>query len=339
MRVLIVAEQLRRPVPGGIGTYARGLLAGLHHVDGVDATVYLSRGPAPSDLGWPVLTSRLPGPALTRAWDYGLLDAPRGFDVVHAVSLAAPPSSAPLSVMVHDVAWRTVPDAYPPRGRRWHEAALARARRRAQLLIVPSRDTAKAVHDRRVHVVEEGCDHLPSPDHEAAQVVLDSVGVDGPFVLSLSTLEPRKNLGRLLAAYRQSGLAWPLVVVGPAGWGPDLPPQDNVKLAGFVSEAVKSALLAACRCLVYVPLVEGWGLPATEAMAMGAPVVASPMPSIGEAALVVDPASTDEIAAGIVAAASDEAVRADLVRKGKERAAALTWANAAQAHVDLWRAL
>jgi glycosyltransferase involved in cell wall biosynthesis len=342
MRVLIVAEQLRRPVPGGIGTYVRGLLQGLADQPDVEVALHAGAGP-PLGLGLPEVLSKLPGPALTRGWDYGVLDAPSGFDVVHAPSLAAPPSAAPLSVTIHDLAWRQVPDAYPRRGRRWHEAALRRALDRAELLIVPSRQTAAALRDRKAHVVEEGCDHLPPPDHDGAAALLRGLGVSGPFLLTVSTLEPRKNLPRLLEAYRAARPRlpepWPLVVVGPAGWGPALAPEPGVVLTGFVDEAVKAALMAQARCLAYVPLLEGWGLPATEAMAMGAPVVASPMPSIGQAALVVDPADTAEIADGLVAASTDGARRSMLIEAGGRRAKELTWSAAAARHVELWRGL
>src|SRR5260370_38814649 len=86
----------------------------------------------------PIVASPFPGPMLTRAWDLGVLGAPDGFDVVHAVSLAVPRSRVPAVATVHDLAWRQVPDAFPPRGRRWHEAAFRRALRRARLLPPPS---------------------------------------------------------------------------------------------------------------------------------------------------------------------------------------------------------
>jgi glycosyltransferase involved in cell wall biosynthesis len=340
VRVLIAAEQLRRPVPGGIGTYTRGLLQGLRSLPEVEVTLYASRGPALE--GLPTIASRLPSRLLTRAWDTGLVAAPDGFDVVHAVSLAAPPA-APLSVMVHDVAWREAPDAFPRRGRRWHEAALKRALRRAKLVVVPSRATAGALRDRRVHVVEEGSDHLPPPDREGAHELRARLGVVGPYLLTVSTLEPRKNLPRLLEAYAKARPRlpepWPLVVVGPSGWGPSLAPVEGVVAAGFVDEAVKAALLADARCVAYVPLLEGFGLPAVEAMAMGAPVVASDVPSIGKAALVVDPLDVAAIADGRVAASADEARREALVAAGRERAAALTWEACARAHVELWSRL
>ncbi|MGH9062841.1 MAG: glycosyltransferase, partial [Acidimicrobiales bacterium] len=140
MRVGLAVEQLRRRVPGGIGTYALGLLQGLAALghEAPDVTLLASRAARRPDplahLGFPVRTSMLPPALLTRAWDAGLGPAlgarggGAGLDVVHAVSLAAPAGGAtPLVVCVHDVAWRSLPGALPPRGRRWHEAALRRA--------------------------------------------------------------------------------------------------------------------------------------------------------------------------------------------------------------------
>ncbi|MEO7836404.1 MAG: glycosyltransferase family 1 protein, partial [Acidimicrobiales bacterium] len=86
--------------------------------------------------------SRLPALLLTRAWHAGILPAPGGFDVVHAGSFQAPRSTAPLTVAVHDLAWRVVPETFPVRGRRWHDAALAKSFCRATRLLVPSAHAA-----------------------------------------------------------------------------------------------------------------------------------------------------------------------------------------------------
>src|SRR4051795_5504946 len=119
MKALVVAEQLRREVPGGIGTYVRGLGAGLRTLaDGPDVTWWAGRAPSGRDdpvaaLG-PTRTSPLPGPLLTRAWDAGLAGAPAGCDVLHATSLAVPPADdTPTTVLVHDLAFRHVPETFP----------------------------------------------------------------------------------------------------------------------------------------------------------------------------------------------------------------------------------
>lgn len=357
MRLLVVAQQLRRAVPGGIGTYVRGLVHGIGALDGVapNVTVLASKpggGAADADpvaaLGRPTVTVPLPGPLATRAWDAGLLKAPVGFDLVHAAALATPASRhAPLVVAVHDLAWRQVPDAFPRRGRRWHDAALRRAVERQAHFVVPTAATADAlvsggVDRARVELVEPmyGSDHLPPADPKGAADLLRSLGVDGPYLLSVATLEPRKNLPRLLEAFARARPLlpdpWPLVVVGPQGWGDELKPPPGVVLTGYVSGPVLAGLYAGARCAAYVPLVEGWGLPAVEAMAACTPVVASPMPSTGAAALEVDPLDTSSIAEGLVIAAGDERRRAELVTAGLLRTNELTWADAAAAHVNVW---
>lgn len=348
LRVLVVVEQLRRPVPGGIGTYVRGLLGGLS----TDVTLWASRPPRNpdplADLG-PLVTSRLPAPVLVRAWDRGLGRPPGRPDVLHATSFAVPPpGDVPLSVMVHDLAWRHFPEAYPPRGRRWHEAALGRALKRARLLIVPSSTVADdllaaGAPPARVEVVEEGCDHLAPPDDEAAAALLRRIGVEGDFLLTVSTLEPRKNLSRLMAAYDKARdrlpEPWPLVVAGPTGWGPAVRPGPGVVLAGHAAGGTLSALYRRARLVAYVPLREGFGLPVVEAMSCATPVVASAVPSAGGAALEVDPLDVDAMATALVRAATDESLRGELVAAGRARTAGLTWARAARRHVELWEAI
>jgi glycosyltransferase involved in cell wall biosynthesis len=355
VRALIVADQLRRPVPGGIGTYVRGLAQGLAQLgdESPDITLWASRpGVADEDavaeLG-PVVSSRLASTALVWAWDHGLMAPPAGYDVVHATSLAVPPrASAPMAAMIHDLAWRQFPDSYPRRGRRWHEAALGRAMERAAVLMVPSQVTADALVGAgapasRVVIVEEGADHLPPADRAAAAKLLSRLGVTGEFLLTVSTLEPRKNLHRLLEAYRVARPRlpepWPLVVCGPVGWGPRLPAVAGVVLAGAAPGATLAALYAQSRLVAYVPVLEGFGLPVVEAMSACTPVVASVVPSAGGAAREVDPDDTGAIADALVEVATDDRVRSALVTAGLLRAGELTWAGAARRHVELWEKL
>ena len=332
MRITIAAEQLRRRVPGGIGRYTRGLLDGLRDV-------------AP-DLDVEVLRSPLPTQVLTRAWDRNWLGVPRSRrgSIVHATSLAfPPPRSSPLTVMVHDVAWRQVPDAFPRRGRQWHENALRRTIDLAARIVVPSDVVRQQVAAMApVVVIEEGCDHLPPPDRAAAHRVLSAAGVASPgggYVLTVSTLEPRKNLRALVDAHRRSGVQLPLVVAGPPGWGDALgdAPASHVHFVGAVDDAALAGLYAGATLFAYVPLVEGFGLPPVEAMHAGIPVIASDtVPSVTDAALLVEAADVDGIAAALERAMSDAELRAALVDAGRRRAARLTWAETANRHVALW---
>jgi glycosyltransferase involved in cell wall biosynthesis len=357
-RVLLVVEQLRRRVPGGIGSMVRGLLKGLATSNGEfettpAVTLYASRAPRGSDplcgRGWPVLQSALPGPLMTRAWDRRLVGVPKGFDVVHASSFAVPPTRGPrLAVTVHDLAWRQVPEAFPARGRRWHEAALHRALHHAAALVATCEPVARdlvaaGAPQDRVRVIPLGCDHLPPPDLAASQGLLDRLGVEGEFLLSVSTLEPRKNLPRLLEAYELARARlpdpWPLVMVGPQGWGERVVLGPGVVLAGQVGVATLAALYRRARLLVYVPLVEGFGLPPLEAMREGTPVVASCVPSAGDATMEVDPLDVEDIAEALVRVATDEKVRQQLVSSGRLHATAFTWARTARCYARLWDSL
>jgi len=376
--VLLAVEQLRRPVPGGIGAYARGLLTGLAQTgedgDGIAVTLLASRAPgflpaARRDAvdplarwGRPLRLSSLPGPLLTRAWDRGLVRAPAGFDVVHSVTTAAPlgarSGNVRRVVTVHDLAWRRHPEATTRRGRRWHEDSLRRAIRSGASIVVPSRLVAAdlmeaGVGAERLTVAGGGTDHLAEPDHEATQVLLRHVGVAGDYLLTVSTLEPRKNLDRLVQAYAvvRSALPspWPLVVVGPAGWGgqPSRPSDAGVVFTGRVSDAALAGLYASARAFAYVPLTEGYGLPPLEAMRMGTPTaVAREVPSVHDLdgpervpVRLVDPLDVDDIAAGLLDVLTDDDLRSDLVGRGASYARARTWRATAEAHVKLWKGL
>jgi glycosyltransferase involved in cell wall biosynthesis len=358
MRILVVAEQLRRSAPGGIGTYTRGLLKGLSELpagDRPEVELLASRPPGGrraqdplAEFGHAVRASRLPGPLFTRALDHGLVRAPRDAEIVHAVSVATlEPRQAPLVVTIHDLLWRTIPDAYPARGRRWHESALRRALARADRFVVPTEALsaelrAVGVGPDSLTVIPMGVDHLPPADEDAASARLARLGVTGPFVLSVGTREPRKNQARLLDAYARVRdrlpERWPLVLVGPEGWGDPLAPQAGVVSTGAVPGAELAALYARARLVAYVPLVEGFGLPPVEAMWFGTPVVASPVPSTGDAAFEVDPRDTDSIAEGMLRVATDEELRERLVARGKEHTSQLTWSNLARRHLAVWRA-
>jgi glycosyltransferase involved in cell wall biosynthesis len=347
--VVIVAEQLRRRVPGGIGTYVSGLLAGLsaQAIRGLDVSLVATRTSPPDPLqrfGFPIRAIPMPPRLIAKAWDLGLCRVRSG-GLLHATSFAIPPTSAKLVVTVHDLAFLDHPDAYPGRGLRWHRDALHRAIDRASAFVVPSEQVASqlllAGAEASVRVIEEGADHLPEPDDAAARKLLGAHGLDGEFVLAVGTLEPRKNLRRLVAGYALARpdlpKPYPLVIAGPSGWGDAFGPlPGGVVLLGSVEAATLSALYRMARVVCYVPIEEGFGLPVVEAMHAGTPVISSDVPSAKGASIVVDPLEPASIAEGLVAASADEAVRARAIEAGYQRTADLTWASCAAAHLELW---
>jgi glycosyltransferase involved in cell wall biosynthesis len=251
-------------------------------------------------------------------------------------------------VAIHDVAWRHRPEDYPSRGRRWHEAALGRALQQATHFVVPSEAVAADLVQagapaHAVSVIPLGSDVLPARDDDTASALLESLGVRDEFLLSVGTLEPRKNLPRLFEAYAAARGAlpgaWPLVVVGPPGWGPELERGEGIVFTGRVGDGTLASLYARARLLAYVPFEEGFGLPPVEAMRYGTPVVSSPLPTTGGAALEVDPTRVDAITEALVQVATDEGLRAELAAAGTARAGSLTWESAARAHVELWSSL
>jgi len=195
----------------------------------------------------------------------------------------------------------------------------------------------------KVHVIYNGGgeDFVPIVKEEAFRVA-EAYGIDRPFVLAVSRLQPHKNLARLIDAYtraRQSGIHQLLVIVGEsAGAEKELyaqakrsPHADDIRFISYVREEDLNALYSAADLFVYPSLDEGFGLPVIEAFASGTPVVSSNIPALkevgGGAALLVDPHSTESIAKGI-----REALGADtpkkLIDKGLARASFFTWEKA-----------
>lgn len=336
MKVLITADQLRRPVPGGIGTYVRSLTSALEQRSDIEPTMLLPK-------------SRLRMRLQTRMWDSGRGNLPSGYAIVHATSTAVPPKIAtPMTVMVHDLGWRAFPDAYPERGRQWHEAALARAIERSRMIFVPAVATANdlmrnGLKGSRIEVIPLGSDHLPPPDMKQAQKKLHKTGVDDQFFLAVGTMEPRKNLPGLIDAYvafrERMNSNIDLVIAGPAGWGKAVKPVPGVKIISGASHAEIAAFYRSCFAFVSIPFLEGFGLPVLEAMAMGAPVIASPVPSAGDAVYRVDPHNLAAVTEAMIRMTKDSGLRADLIERGKRHAGRHTWADTARLHAHAWMQL
>lgn len=356
IRVAYLLEQCWHSVPGGTAVAAVGLARALADCPDLELVGLAARHRTqPSGYSQPpfqVAHSVLPRSVLYETWHYlrrPSVDRLAGRpDLVHASGGAVPVTNGPLVATVHDLSWRHRPDWSTRRGRRLAEGWLDDARR-ADRVLCPSestrRDLAGAGFDEdRLRVVPLGVE-LPDIDPDRPAVLRAARGLDGPFVLWVGTVEPRKNLPALARAMEQIPDV-PLVVVGPTGWGVDPTAVfaslgDRVHLVGPVSEADKHAWYAAADVFCYPSLFEGFGLPVVEAMAGGTPVVTTAGTATEEiaagSALVVDPADSVVLAEAIASLLADQGLSVRLAEAGRRRAAELTWPAAARATARVYR--
>jgi glycosyltransferase involved in cell wall biosynthesis len=365
--IALCVDQLFFSVPGGIGTYVRELVPALLRVDpGIDIRPFHARfgGAEPAE-GWARQLSPEEIPARIRTlyprWDLfarpPLPPSLRSADVVHATNHAAVPPAGDgqrLIVTVHDLAFEHFPQLFPTSWRWLYRAGVRAAARRADAIITPSRSTAEDLVSRtsaapdRIHVVPLAA----ALEHGGADVAatLARLKVPAPYVLFVGTLEPRKNLVRLVRAYRRvaaTGLPHTLVLAGGMGWhGSELLRElalagpGEVVLTGELSRPELDALYRGAACFAYPSLYEGFGLPVLEAMARGVPVVASTGSSLpevaGEDAIAVDPGSVAEIADAIRRVLSDADLAAGLAARGRRRASTFSWEETARRTLQIY---
>ncbi|MEO5901312.1 MAG: glycosyltransferase, partial [Ilumatobacteraceae bacterium] len=295
MRVAYTLEQCWHRVPGGTAVAALRVATAMLERRDVDLLPVAGRHrhppPSPWDPGLPVAQLRLAAPWLYETWlRLGWPKVERGtgpVDVAHATTIIPCPSTAPLVVTIHDLAFRHEPEHFTKHGVRVFERSLERIRDHAAIVLCSSTATADdcraaGIDASRLRVVPLGVDAT-----QAAPADVDRVRVahrlPERFALFVGTVEPRKNLANLAAAIALLDEPLPLVVVGADGWGAAATGVE-AQFLGFVPQADLAALYAAAAVFCYPSLREGYGLPVLEAMAQGAPVVTSAGTSTAEAA-------------------------------------------------------
>ncbi len=277
-------------------------------------------------------------------------------DVFYSPDFVLPPTllSTRALLTVHDLSFLHYPEAFVPSLRRYLERVVPRSIARADLVLADSAHTRSdivshfGVSPDKIEVLYSGfaAHFRPEPEPGERERLQARYGIaDRPYVLSVGTLQPRKNYVRLIHAF--SALkpetmkpGSQLVIAGGRGWLYDdilaaaEEHGDRVRILGFVDEADLPALYRSAALFVFPSLYEGFGLPVLEAMACGVPVVcsnASSLPEVaGDAALLVDPFDVDGLSRAMGRVLEDEGLRGEMVARGLAQAARFTWDGAAR---------
>jgi glycosyltransferase involved in cell wall biosynthesis len=373
----------------GIGRYTRELVTALLTLEGASESprkyvVFAATGQLPRahwqreidhlrascNLQFAVRNLPLSDDWLARLWHRLRLPIPvetitGSLDVFYSPDFVLPPTRRTTRTLltVHDLSFLHCPETFVPPLRRYLERVVPRSIARADLVLADSAHTRSdivsllGVPPDRVQVLYSGVPpgFRPQPELGEGERLRARYGLsDGRYVLSVGTLQPRKNYVRLIRAFAnlEPETVEPetqLVIAGGQGWlYQDIFTEaerhgDRVRILGFVDEADLPALYRNAALFAFPSLYEGFGLPVLEAMACGVPVVcsnASSLPEVtGDAALLVDPLDTDGLAEAMARVLEDADLRREMVARGVAQAARFTWAQAARQLVGVFDAL
>jgi len=370
MRICVNVSPAVHRIPG-LGRYAQELMAGLLAVDRENEYVAFYNRPAEAQVDPPLdrlphLTTNLP----TKPWRMSALLAhlarvPQdrlfpGVDLFHATDHLLPRLYRVKSVFtLHDLTFLVCPETSQTLNRWLRTLMIPRFLRAADAVIAASECTKRdavrlcGLDERKIEVIYLGASPRFCPAApDVMSVARQKYGLPGSFILSVGTIEPRKNLTSLLEAYRTlrvEGFEGKLVIVGKKGWLyegffrrlRELGLEDEVILTGFVPDEDLPALYSAADLFVYPSLYEGFGLPLLEAMACGVPVVCSSTSSLpeiaGRAAVMVDPLEISQLARALERVLGDSNLRASMHQEGLKQAAHFSWERTAKETLAVYR--
>lgn len=360
MRIAIDAHSVGTGL-GGNESYATNLIEALAEIDSFNQyTVYVTRPEAVERFGnrWPNFTVRttLPHTPLIRiplTLSRELRKNP--VDVLHVQFTSPPFAPCPVVVSIHDLSFEHLPETFKRRSRMQMRLTVRRsARQAAQVIALSEHGRSDIINtyglsaDKVTAIPLAAPAHFqPVTDENELRRVRQTYGIEGDYILSVGSIQPRKNLRRLIAAYsnlrqRLPGVKLPqLVIVGKFAWlyeetlrAADEPKLGkSVLLTGYVPEKDLPALYSGALCFVYPSYFEGFGLPPLEAMKCETAVIVGNRTSlpevVGDAGLLVDPFDIEDISAALAKLIEDSDFRTQLVIKGRERSRLFDWRETA----------
>lgn len=286
-------------------------------------------------------------------------------DITHFFNYIVPPAVHGKTVVtVHDMVYKAFPETVRARTKYMLDSGLKRSMKRADLIVTDSEFSKAEIlkyfpqHESKLRVVPCGVDlekFRPCETPERIPEVKKSLEIEGDYFLYLGTIEPRKNLERLIEAYhifcQRVSDAPKLVLAGGKGWLYDsifakvkeLKLDKQVIFTKYVPAQDMNPLMCGALAFVFPSIYEGFGMPPLEAMACGVPVLSSGEASLpevtGDCAVICDAYSAESIAEGLMKLCSDDELRKDLGRRGLERAGSFTWDNSAEILYNVYKEL
>ena len=368
MRIAIDAHSIGTKL-GGNESYATNLIEALAQVDSSNNyTLYVTTPEANDRFNgrWPnfrVRTIRPHTPLIRIPLTLSAELRKNPVDVLHVQFTAPPFCPCPVVVSIHDLSFEHLPQTFNRRSRTQLRLTVRHSARRAARILSLSEHTRSdiaatyGIDSTRITAIPLAAPaHFgPVQDERELQRVRHTYGIDGDYVLSVGSIQPRKNLARLVRAYASlrtkyaNGKFPKLVLAGKCAWLydetlralQDTRIRDSVVLTGYVPEADLPALYSGSICFVYPSLFEGFGLPPLEAMKCGAPVVVGNRTSIpevvGDAAIALDPYNEAEISSAIEQVVNDSDLRDKLRVKGFERAQQFDWQETARRTLSVYK--
>lgn len=346
----------------GIGRYTRGLVQSLSQLDANSEYVLLVSGRSYQENRIPPLSPnfRLKYLPLSHRWTTALwhrlrLPIPADLftgrvDLFHSPDFVLPPLRRGKKILtIHDLSFYRYPQGAEPSLLWYLKGAVPRSVTRADFIFADSQCTKKDlveilnVPQEKVAVIYPGVDarFRPDDDHRYQTILRAKYGLESPFILSVGTIEPRKNYPRLIQAFQllraEYKIPHQLIIVGGRGWlfhdiyqeVERLGIGDSVRFLGYVPEEDLRALYRGAEVFAFPSHYEGFGLPPLEAMACGVPTVVSNTSSlpevVGDAALMVSPDDIKGLAEALYRLLSDDALRAELRKEGLEQAQKFSW--------------